>query len=165
MKKITLLMATLFMVSMMITGCDRDNPTPTPTPTPTPDPTPNTYTVVYRVDNQVGSLTLSPCFKMNVTYTDASGQQITEDGVTLPWSKSVDVNIPFHAEMSGTLTYNEADLPETVVYGLVRGIGLYTNGSGDIEIVGSMHTASKENFLRLITEHPDRLQFTMEKDF
>ena len=161
MKKITLLMATLFMVSMMITGCDRDDPTPTPTP----DPTPDTYTVVYMINDQANGSTMSPCFKMNVTYTDADGQLVTENNVTLPWTKSVDVEIPFHAKMTGTLTYNEADLPETVVYGLVRGIGLYTNGSGDIEIVGSMHTASKENFLRLITEHPDRLQFTMEKDF
>lgn len=152
-------MATLFMVSMMITGCDRDDPTPTP------DPTPDTYTVVYMINDQANGSTMSPCFKMNVTYTDADGQLVTENNVTLPWTKSVDVEIPFHAKMTGTLTYNEADLPETVVYGLVRGIGLYTNGSGDIEIVGSMHTASKENFLRLITEHPDRLQFTMEKDF
>lgn len=154
-------MATLFMVSMMITGCDRDDPTPTPTP----DPTPDTYTVVYMINDQANGSTMSPCFKMNVTYTDADGQLVTENNVTLPWTKSVDVEIPFHAKMTGTLTYNEADLPETVVYGLVRGIGLYTNGSGDIEIVGSMHTASKENFLRLITEHPDRLQFTMEKDY
>lgn len=154
-------MATLFMVSMMITGCDRDDPTPTPTP----DPTPDTYTVVYMINDQANGSTMSPCFKMNVTYTDADGQLVTENNVTLPWTKSVDVEIPFHAKMTGTLTYNEADLPETVVYGLVRGIGLYTNGSGDVEIVGSMHTASKENFLRLITEHPDRLQFTMEKDF
>ncbi|MBP5562481.1 MAG: hypothetical protein J6X51_00365 [Bacteroidales bacterium] len=154
-------MATLFMVSMMITGCDRDDPTPTPTP----DPTPDTYTVVYMINDQANGSTMSPCFKMNVTYTDADGQLVTENNVTLPWTKSVDVEIPFHAKMTGTLTYNEADLPETVVYGLVRGIGLYTNGFGDIEIVGSMHTASKENFLRLITEHPDRLQFTMEKDF
>lgn len=154
-------MATLFMVSMMITGCDRDDPTPTPTP----DPTPDTYTVVYMINDHANGSTMSPCFKMNVTYTDADGQLVTENNVTLPWTKSVDVEIPFHAKMTGTLTYNEADLPETVVYGLVRGIGLYTNGSGDIEIVGSMHTASKENFLRLITEHPDRLQFTMEKDF
>lgn len=154
-------MATLFMVSMMITGCDRDDPTPIPTP----DPTPDTYTVVYMINDQANGSTMSPCFKMNVTYTDADGQLVTENNVTLPWTKSVDVEIPFHAKMTGTLTYNEADLPETVVYGLVRGIGLYTNGSGDIEIVGSMHTASKENFLRLITEHPDRLQFTMEKDF
>lgn len=154
-------MATLFMVSMMITGCDRDDPTPTPTP----DPTPDTYTVVYMINDQANGSTMSPCFKMNVTYTDADGQLVTENNVTLPWTKPVDVEIPFHAKMTGTLTYNEADLPETVVYGLVRGIGLYTNGSGDIEIVGSMHTASKENFLRLITEHPDRLQFTMEKDF
>ena len=154
-------MATLFMVSMMITGCDRDNPTPTPTP----DPTPDTHTVVYRIDNQVNGLTLSPCFKMNVTYTDASGHQVTENSVTLPWSKSVEIKLPFHAEMAGTLTYNEADLPDTVVFGLRRGIGLYTSGSGNVEMVGSMSSASKENFLIIAAEHPDWLQFTTEKDF
>ena len=154
-------MATLFMVSMMITGCDRDDPTPTPTP----DPTPDTYTVVYKIDNKSGSLIMSPCFKMNVTYTDANGQLVTENSVTLPWSKSVEIKRPFHAEMAGTLTYNEADLPDTVVFGLRRGIGLFTNASGNVEMVGNMSSASKENFLNLVTDHPERLQFTMEKDF
>lgn len=77
----------------------------------------------------------------------------------------VEIKLPFHAEMAGTLTYNEADLPDTVVFGLRRGIGLYTSGSGNVEMVGSMSSASKENFLRLVTDHPDRLHFTMEKDF
>ena len=159
MKKITLLMATLFMVSMMITGCKKDDPTP--------EPTPNTYTVVYKIDNQslVTSDIMSPCFKMNVSYTDANGQLVTENNVTLPWSKSVDVKIPFHAKMTGTLTYNEAELPDHVVFGFIRGIGLYVNGSGNVPMEGEMSGTSKENFLIIAAEHPDWLQFTTEKDF
>jgi len=159
MKKIALLIATLFTVSMMITGCNREDPTP--------EPTPNTYTVVYKIDNQslVTSDIMSPCFKMNVTYTDANGQLVTENNVTLPWSKSVEIKLPFHAKMTGTITYNEADLPETVVFGLVRGIGLYVNGSGNVSMEGNMSSTSKENFLIIAAEHPDWLQFTTEKDF
>ena len=157
MKKITLLMATLFMVSMMITGCKKDNPTP--------EPTPNTYTVVYKIDNHYDDFTMSPCFKMNVSYTDANGQLVTENNVTLPWSKSVDVKIPFHAKMTGTLTYNEAELPDHVVFGLYRGIGLYVNGSEIVPMEGNMSGTSKENFLIIAAEHPDWLQFTTEKDF
>lgn len=159
MKKITLLMATLFMVSMMITGCKKDDPTP--------EPTPNTYTVVYKIDNQslVTSDIMSPCFKMNVSYTDANGQLVTENNVTLPWSKSVDVKTPFHAKMTGKLTYNEAELPDHVVFGLIRGIGLYVNGSENVPMEGEMSGTSKENFLIIAAEHPDRLQFTTEKDF
>ncbi len=67
--------------------------------------------------------------------------------------------------MTGTITYNEADLPETVVFGLVRGIGLYINGGGTVVMEGNMSSTSKENFLRLATEHPEKLQFSMEKDF
>ena len=158
-------MATLFVVGMMITGCKKDEAIPTSNPTS--NPTTNTYTVVYKIDNQgvVDNLIMSPCFKMNVAYTDANGQLVTENNATLPWSKFVNVECPFHAKMTGVLTYNEEDLPDTVVFGLVRGIGLYTNGTGSVVMGGSMSTISKENFLRLVTEHPDRLQFTMEKDF
>ena len=67
--------------------------------------------------------------------------------------------------MTGTLTYNEAELPDHVVFGLIRGIGLYVNGSGNVPMEGNMSSTSKENFLRLATEHPEKLQFSMEKDF
>ena len=160
MKKITLLIATLFAVSLIITGCDRNEPTP--------EPTPQTYTVVYKIDNHVvldEDLVMSPCLKMNVTYTDANGQLVTENNVTLPWSKSVDTKLPFHAKMTGTITYNEEELPATVVYGLVHGIGLLVNGEGDVPLKGNMKTSSKENFLTLASTHPEYLQFTEEKDF
>ena len=157
MKKITLLMATLLMVSMMITGCKKDDPTP--------DPTPSTYTVVYKIDNHYENLIMSPCFKMNVSYTDATGQLVTENNATLPWSKSVDVKTPFHAKLMGTLVYNEEELPDHVVFGFYRGIGLYVNGAGSVPMEGGMSGSSKENFLITAAEHPERLQFTTEQDF
>ena len=161
MKKITLLLVTLFAVSLMITGCERNEPTPEPTPT-------QTYTVVYKIVNH-GPLdndpVMSPCFKMNVTYTDAKGQLVTENNVTLPWSKSVDIELPFHAKMTGTLTYNEEELPAHVVYGLVHGIGLLVNGVGNVDLNGTMASCSKENFLTNASTHPEYLQFTEEMDF
>lgn len=161
MKKVTFLLATLLIGGTMLTGCKKTEPTPNPEPTPT------TYTVVYKVDNNdpFSGLTMSPCFKVNVTYTDANGQSVTESNATLPWSKSIEVTLPFHAKMDGTFTFNEADLPDQVVFGKRRGIGLYTNSSGNVEMTGGMGSASKENFLSLVAEHPDHLQFTEEKDF
>lgn len=161
MKKLAFLISTLFVVALVGTGCNRDEPTPEPTPTS------DTYTVVYKASNKLMFVTstLSPCFKMNVTYTDANGQQVAENNVTLPWTKTVEIKRPFHAKFTGQLTYNEEELPETVTYGLPHGMALYTNGYGKDSLTGSLKSASRENFLKLASEHPDRLQFTQEADF
>lgn len=161
MKKVSFLLATVLIGGMMLTGCKK----PDPTPTPTPDPTPTTTTVLYKVDNTNGNLIMSDCFKLNVTYTNAKGESVTETGVVVPWSKSVEVTLPFHAKMEGELVYNENELPEQVVYGKRYGVGNYTGGSLSIEMVGSFASVNKEKFLNLMQEHPDRLKFTVEKDF
>ena len=162
MKKVMFMIATLIIGGMMLTGCKKN---PQPTPEPDPDPTPTTVTVVYKVEKTQGSLVISDCFKLNVTYTDANGQSVTESGVTLPWTKSVEVTSPFRAKMQGEYVYNEAELPDQVVSGKRYGIGSYTGSSLNIEMMGTLGSASKENFLNLMAAHPDRLQFTMEKDF
>jgi hypothetical protein len=108
---------------------------------------------------------MSPALKVNVTYTDADGQQVTENNVTLPWVKTVEVERPFHAKLTGQITFNEDELPDPVVFVRSYGIGLYVNGSGDFDMTSSTKTMSKEMFLKLISEHPDRLQFTKEADF
>lgn len=161
MKNLRLLFATLLIGGMMLAGCERQDPEPTPTP----DPTPTSSYVTYKVDNKQGNLVLSDCFKLNVTYTDAEGQSVTENGVTVPWTKTIEVTTPFHAEMQGEFVYNEAELPETVVFGKRYGIGISSNGSGSMEMHGTLMSGSKESFLNLMAEHPDRLQFTYEKDF
>ena len=158
MKKVLFVIATLLIGGMMLTGCKKD-------PQPTPDPTTKTKTVVYKVDNTYEGFTMSDCFKLNVTYLDADGQLVTENNVTLPWTKSIEAKLPFKAKMEGTFCYNDADLPEQVVYGRRYGIGTYDGNAIIISLVGNMSSSSKETFLSIIEEHPDRLQFSQEENF
>ena len=163
MKKVIFLLATVLIGGMMLTGCKKY---PTPEPTPDPEPTPTTCIIEYQVSNTNGNLTLSPCFKLSMTYVDANGETVTEENVTLPWSKQIEVTSPFHAKMSGTFSYDETELPETdLVFGCRRGIGIYKNGAISITMNGIIGKYTKENFLHVITEHPDRLHFTAEQDF
>ena len=161
MKKVTFLLTTLLVGGMMLTGCKKDNPQPTPTPTPAP----TAYTVVYKVGNSLNNSVLSPCFKLEVTYLDANGQAVTESNITPPWEKAIEVTRPFHAKMDGTFSYNEAELPETVVYGRRFGIGGGNGSSINVNMTGAFSSSSKEAFLNLVAEHPDRLKFSTEKDF
>ena len=161
MKKVTFLLATLLVGGLMLTGCKKPNPTPDPDP----DPTPTTIEVAYAVTNTSSVGTLPACFKLNVTYLDANGQEVTENGVTLPWKKVVSVTSPFHAKMVGELVYNEEELPETVVFGKRYAIVLNADEINPLLYNGTFLTATKENFLNLMAQHPDRLQFTAEQDF
>lgn len=140
---------------MMLTGC---KPDPDPE-----DPTTTTHTVVYKIDDHTifDDLVISPCFKVNVTYTDAKGQSVTENNATLPWTKSIEVTLPFHAKMNGTFTFNEADLPDQVIFGKCYGMGI----DGSMDLKGNMSSTSKQKFLEYLGEHPDYLSFTVEKDF
>ena len=158
MKKVLFVIATLLIGGMMHIGCKKD-------PQPTPDPTTKTKTVVYKVDNTYEGLTMSECFKLNVTYLDGNGQSVTENNVMLPWTKSVEVTLPFHAKMEGTFSYDDANLPEQVVYGRRFGIGTYDGSAFIISMVGNMSSSSKEAFLNMVEQHPDRLSFTTEADF
>ena len=78
-----LLLATLLIGGMIFTSCSKD-PTPTPTPTPTPEPSSKTVKVSYQFVKENAGVVLSDCFKLNVTYIDASGKEVTENGVTMP---------------------------------------------------------------------------------
>lgn len=165
MKKVTFLLATLLIGDMMFTGCAKD---PDPTPDPEPEPTPTTYSVVYEVANtNFGhTYTLSSCFKLDVTYTDANGESVTENGVTLPWSKAVEVEAPFHACMSGTFVYDEAELPDELVFGKCKGISIYQGNSlisGGLP-GGTFTETTKEKFLQIVESNPDYVKFTVEDD-
>ena len=166
MKKLSFLLATLLIGGMMFTSCGKD---PEPTPDPTPDPTPTTYSVVYEVGNTnlLGTYIISDCFKLDVTYTDANGESVTENGVTLPWSKAIEVEAPFHAAMSGTFVWNEDELPDNLVFGVCREISVYKGNSpisGGAGTPGTLMQLTKEKFHKLIETNPDYVQFTYEKD-
>ena len=100
-----------------------------------------------------------------IKLVDANGQSVTENNVTLPWTKSIEAKLPFTAKMEGTFSYNAADLPDQVVYGRRYGIGTYDGNALVISLVGNMGTQSKEAFLNTMAEHPDRLQFSQEENF
>ena len=160
MKKALFLLATLLIGGLMLTGCKK------PEPTPDPEPTPTTFEVAYAVTNATNNgTTISDCFKLNVTYLDANGQEVTENGVTLPWKKVVSVTSPFHAKMVGELVYNEEELPESVVFGRRYVITFNADVIDPTLYGGDYAAASKENFLKLMAQHPDRLKFTVEQDF
>ena len=148
MKKVTFLLATLLIGGLLLTGCKK--------PEPTPDPEPTTFSVVYKVDNTYDNWVMSDCFKLNVTYTDANGQSVTENNVTLPWTKTIEVTSPFKAKMEGTFVYNVEELPDHVV--LVRSYAI----NEDSHESGSSTT--KEKFLELVELHPEQLLFSIEKD-
>ena len=163
MKKVMFLLATLIIGGMMFSGCKKDTPTPTPTPEPTPTPT--TTTVVYKVEKEFENRVMSDCFKLNVTYTNAKGESITETGVVLPWEKSFEVTSPFTAKMEGELVYNENELPGEVIYGKRYGIGYYNKSTLVIDMVGAFSKDDKEDFLEVLQNNPNRLKFSEEKAF
>ena len=164
MKKLSFLLAIMLIGGMMFTGCTKD---PEPTPDPEPDPTP-TYSVVYTVSNtnMFAQYYLSDCFKLNVTYTDANGESVTETGLSLPWTKTVGVEAPFHAVMSGSLVYDEAELPDFVTFGVFKDLSVYRGESvisGNAgQTPGSVLQLSKAKFLQVLENDPDYLTFTAE---
>ena len=160
MKKTMLLLATLLIGGMIFTSCSKD-----PTPTPTPTPSTNTVKVAYQVANTYEGLVMSECFKLNVTYLDANGKEVTESGVSLPWTKEIEVTKPFHAKMNGQIVYNEEELPDKVVFGTHVGIGYYKGTSLIISLTGGLTSGDRDKFLQLMENNPDKLKFTKEKDF
>lgn len=159
MKKVMFLLATLLIGGMMLTGCKKDNPTPEPEPTPTP----TTYTVSYEVLNVALSDTMSDCFKIDVTYIDADGKSVTLTNQALPWIKSFEVEAPFHAEMSGTFTFKEEELPDPLHFGKCLGIVISNATYLDGAVSGIIQAYPKAGFLE-IYGNPEKLKFSNSKD-
>ena len=155
MKKLSFLLAALLIGGMMFTGCKKEDPKPTP------DPVSKTAKVVYKIGNTSLNQTVSNCFKYTVSYLGANGQMVTVNDVTLPWSSpEITVTLPFTAKIEGNATYNEADLPDPVVYGCIYCIS--ENGI-DFQHQGSLYSASKEGFIHIMAENPDELKFSYSK--
>ena len=158
MKKVTFLLATLLIGGMMLTGCRKD-PQPTPTPDPTPTPTPTTKTVVYKMDNFVlpyTEQTISPCFHYTFSYKDANGTMVEVSDATLPWSKEINVTAPFEAQLKGTVTYKENEIPSPVRFGT---LGSIICGTNKTPAHGMKLFDDKEDFIEYITERPQLLEY------
>jgi hypothetical protein len=107
------------------------------------------------------------CFKVNVTYLDANGQEVTESNQTLPWNKVVEVTEPFHAKMVGEYVFDTAQLPETgnMAFGTRYAILLESAGDLPAYYSGTLMYLSKEKFFKALDHDPDLLKFKKEVDF
>ena len=156
MKKVTFLLATLLIGGLMLTGCKKD-----PQPTPDPDPQPTTTKVVYKLANSSMSQTGSDCFKYTFSYQGADGQMVTVNDVTLPWtSPELTVTLPFTAKIEGQATFNEADLPDPVIFGQLY--YLYANGD-ESQFGGELMAVERNAFMPYLAENPDILKFSYSK--
>ena len=164
MKKVTFLLATLLIGSMMLTGCKKD-PQPTPSPTPTPTPSTTTKTVVYKMDNTFTqnstTQTLSPGFHYKFSYKDANGTMVEVNDPTLPWTKEISVTTPFEAKLEGNVTYNENELPTEgkVYFGTLGSISSGTSVTPSASALMSVFS-DKQQFLDFMSTHPDKLSYS-----
>ena len=169
-KHIAIIALAMISLATVFSGCNKSDDKTEPTES-------KKYNVRYELDNESKTvhpltgdtivLTLSPCFKANVTYTDADGKTIELKDITLPWQKEITVEAPFDASLQVELTFgNEEDLPEeiTVVksgriaYKKAQGSSFaYENGHGNY---GS--TWQKDKFLEKIARQPDYLKFDFQ---
>ena len=160
MKKVTFLLATLLIGSIVFTGCKKDN-------NASGDSTSKTFKVSYALENTATVegvvITTDECFKFDVTYNGADGNPVEVKGVTLPWSiAAFDVKAPFTAKVEAKPVYNEADLPDEFVYGANDVI--YKNGA-QAKRSNDIYKRIKVKFLQTAQESPEELIIKTEREF
>ena len=160
MKKVTFLLATLLIGSIVFTGCKKDN-------NASGDSTSKTFKVSYALENTATVegvvITTDECFKFDVTYNGADGNPVEVKGVTLPWSiAAFDVKAPFKAKIEASPVYNEADLPDTFTYGAFAVI--YKDNVG-VGRGGDIYNRTKVKFLQTAQENPEHLIIKAESEF
>ena len=163
MRKVLFIVVSLLILSVLFIGCKKSSSNDDvvqPTP-PTPTPPVETAVIKYYLGNQKDENVMSPCFRANLTYRNADGEMLSVENVSLPWtSEEITVTKPFDALMEGIMLFNEEELPDTVYYG--RMPSLYVNGTL-LGISGGIQWRSKENFISMVTEHPDRLEINYSR--
>ena len=121
MKKVTFLLAALLVGGMMLTGCKKDDQNNNGNNGETPA-TEVVYSVKYELletaQVSTGStFSVLPGCTFDVSYVNAEGNTVEVKNVTAPWSVTVDnIKKPFTAKLEGTVSYDEAQLPETDIY-------------------------------------------------
>ena len=156
MKKISLVFASLLIVSMIFAGCKKDSAAPD-SGNGGNEPLVTHY-LTYHVDNRdtINNHVMPNCFKFNVTYFTSETDSVVVTNVSLPWT-SPKIELPhaaFTAKFRGVLVYNEDELPDTSFYaGYAYGIF-----KDVIPVDGKqkyLPFSSKDKFLEYVASHPD----------
>ena len=164
-KHITIIALAMLSLATAFSGCNKSDDDKTES---------KKYNVRYELDNTAKSInpstfepvvyTLSPCFKANVTYTDADGKTVELKDITLPWQKEIIVEAPFDASVQAELTFNENELPESIVLVKSGRIEVKKDNEGEEFFVpfgfgDGASTMQKAKFLQNVQERPDYLKF------
>ena len=152
--KKSLLFFTLFAAfAMIFTGCKKnEDKDPEPTPSPT------IYKIYYKVSNHDAQSqhTASDCFHFNISYKDADGNMVTVNNAEMPWAKTITVTLPFEAILEGSITYDEADMPDEVCF--VSGHQISISPNTPLETIH--HHGTKEDIIQMLNNYPFDLVFT-----
>ena len=148
-KKSFLFVALFAAIAMIFTGCNKEKEN-----TPV-QPTPMTGDIYYYVTNQLDDYNhhADECFHFNFSYKDADGNMVSVNDAELPWTKKITVTAPFEARIDGAITYDEAEIPDSVYF--VKGckISIFENDHVDVQ---ATHT-TKEQLLNLFNNVPETL--------
>lgn len=159
-KHITIIALALISLATVFSGCKKDEPDQPETK--------EKYTVRYELDNEfdlgVSQATLSPCFKANISYKDVDGSTVELKDIILPWQKDITVEAPFDASVQAELTFNENELPESVVLVESGRIKVKKDKEGEEFFVpfgfgNGGSSMQKAIFIQCVQEQPDYLKF------
>ena len=174
MKKVTFLLATLIVGGMMLTGCKKDdqnnngnNGNNGETPA-----TEVVYSVKYELletaQVQTGTFSVLPGCTFDVSYVNAEGNTVEVKNVTAPWSVTVDnIKKPFKAKLEGTVSYDEAQLPETDINFVKFPQITITPSVGQAVVSNDFfhnYFSTKQKFLDAIQQSSRILNFSTSKE-
>lgn len=170
MKKLSLLLATLLIGGMMLSGCQKDTPNNGGNQGGDTPATEKVYSVKYELLETavVENVTVNviPGCKFDVSYVDADGKTVEVKQVTAPWSVTVEnVKQPFTAEMKGKVSFDESQIPDTDVT-FVKLPKISFIGTGAPSPTDSFKVykfGTKQQFLNRVQEKPSLLEYSVTK--
>ena len=172
MKKVTFLLAALLVGGMMLTGCKKDDQNNNGNNGETPA-TEVVYSVKYELletaQVSTGStLSVLPGCTFDVSYVNAEGNTVEVKNVTAPWSVTVDnIKKPFTAKLEGTVSYDEAQLPETDINFVKFPQITVTPSVGQVVVSNDFffdYFRTKQKFLDAIQQGSRILNFSTSKE-
>ena len=154
--KITLSKSILLIAAfaMIFAGCKKNEKHDV---SQTPNPGTSKIKFYYTVSNQdvSSSIVGSDCFHFNFSYKDAEGNMVEVNNAELPWTKTITVDIPFEAILEGTITYDEADMPDDVYF--IKNYQVSISSNSPLET--TFYHDTKDNIITLLNNDHSLLRF------
>ena len=157
MKRISFIITSLLIGSMIMTGCSKDE-SPASGGGDNPQPS-DPYDYYYEITNTNGTVTADTFIKYNITYYTSQTDSVMLENVTLPWQSEhieIDDILHFKAILSAQAVYSEEDIPTEPFYAGIK-YTIYENSQ--VMSSGSKFVPmnSKDEFLTYVAEHPQAL--------